>query len=96
MAVEFSTSGLILFIFTIFFNVVCGIFILLRILAIRVSRREFYIDDGFIVFAYANVVALGGVAIWSCVNGLGKSAAVLTEYEIGAAAKVRDASDSVS
>lgn len=36
----------------------------------------------------ANTVALGGVGMWSSVNGLGKSAAVLTEYEIAAAAKV--------
>lgn len=55
MAVNFSTSGLILFIFTIFFEVLCGIFIILRVLAIRVSRREFYIDDGFIIFAYVSV-----------------------------------------
>lgn len=55
MAVNFSPSGLILFIFTIVFNVFCGAFVLLRLLAIRVSRREFYIDDGFIIFAYVSV-----------------------------------------
>lgn len=33
-------------------------------------------------------MVLGSVGIWSCVNGLGKSATDLTEYEIAAAAKV--------
>lgn len=55
MAVDFSTSGLIMFIITIVFNGLCGIFIFLRLLAIRVSQREFYWDDGFIMFAYVSV-----------------------------------------
>ncbi|KAK7756330.1 hypothetical protein SLS62_001556 [Diatrype stigma] len=51
---DFSSSGLTFFIFTIIFTILCGVFVLLRFLAARISRRSFYLDDGFILFAYVN------------------------------------------
>ncbi|KAG8167420.1 hypothetical protein KVR01_003109 [Diaporthe batatas] len=88
MAANFSPSGLAFFVLTVVFLVICGIFIALRFVALVMSRRTFSLDDLFIIVAYVNTVAIGVVSMWSSVNGLGKSAAVLTDYEIAAAAKL--------
>ncbi|RYP65455.1 hypothetical protein DL769_006310 [Monosporascus sp. CRB-8-3] len=85
---NFSSSGLIFFIFIIIFTILCGIFLLLRLLAIRISRRSFYLDDGFVFFAYMNMVVLAGVGIWASVNGIGKPRDELTPEEIAVSAKL--------
>ncbi|KAK7941422.1 uncharacterized protein PG986_013809, partial [Apiospora aurea] len=85
---NFSSSGLVLLVFIAIFTAICGGFLLLRLWAARISRREWYLDDGFVLFAYANSIALHGVAVWAAVNGLGKSGAELTEDEIAVSAKL--------
>ena len=85
---NFSSDGLAFFILTVVFLVICGVFIGLRFIAMRISRRQFHTDDFYILFAYANTVALGGVGMWSACNGLGRSSLTLSPYEIQAAAKV--------
>ncbi|KAK5993996.1 hypothetical protein PT974_07435 [Cladobotryum mycophilum] len=90
---DFSASGLICFILIIVFTVICGIFLLLRLWAAKISGRSFYPDDGFILFAYANCIALGGVGLWAALNGLGKSLVDLTKEEIAISAKLVMASN---
>ncbi|KAI1662061.1 integral membrane protein [Daldinia decipiens] len=90
---NFSSSGLNFFIFVIVFTIICGIFILLRVWAARLSHRSLYLDDAFILFAYANCIALGGVGLWAAVNGLGKSGAELSPEEVVINAKLILTSD---
>ncbi|KAI1758643.1 hypothetical protein GGR53DRAFT_516390 [Hypoxylon sp. FL1150] len=90
---NFSSSGLTFFVFVIVFTIICGIFILLRLWAATVSRRPLYLDDAFILFAYANCIALGGVGLWAAVNGLGKPGAELSNEEIDVIAKLIITSD---
>lgn len=54
MAVDFSSSGLAFFVLTTVFVVICGIFMVLRFVSMRISRRRFYLDDGYILFAYVS------------------------------------------
>lgn len=54
MAVNFSPSGLGFFVMNIIFVLICGILIALRFVAMRISRRSLYLDDGFILFAYVS------------------------------------------
>ncbi|KAI1095729.1 hypothetical protein F5B19DRAFT_440751 [Rostrohypoxylon terebratum] len=93
MTANFSSSGFTFFVFTIIFTILCGIFVLLRFVAVRISGRTFYPDDGFILFAYLNMVALGGVGIWASMNGIGKSVFELSPYEIAVNAKLIMASN---
>ncbi|KAI1436362.1 hypothetical protein GGR50DRAFT_651944 [Xylaria sp. CBS 124048] len=90
---DFSPTGLAFFIIIIFFTTICGTFVSLRLIAALISGRRFYLDDGFIVFAYINMVALGGVGLWACVNGIGKPSSELTPDELAVNAKLIVASD---
>lgn len=55
MAPNFSSGGKAFFTLTLIFLVICGIFIGLRFVAMRISRRKFALDDGFILVAYVSV-----------------------------------------
>jgi hypothetical protein len=49
-----TQRGIGLFIWTIVFTVVCTIFLVLRFIAARLVRREIYVDDGLVAFAFVS------------------------------------------
>ncbi|OLN85292.1 hypothetical protein CCHL11_04333 [Colletotrichum chlorophyti] len=73
--------GIQLLVWIIVFTIVDFCFLCLRFWAARVMRRSFYWDDGMIIFAFSNIIALQGVVIWAIYNGLGKHTNELTPYE---------------
>ncbi|KAK1590111.1 uncharacterized protein LY79DRAFT_555910 [Colletotrichum navitas] len=76
--------GIGLLIVIIIFTTVDAVVLGLRAWSARLMRRSFYWDDAMIMFAFANLVALEGVAIWAIYNGLGKhtSELNLSEYAV--------------
>ncbi|KAI1135143.1 hypothetical protein F5Y05DRAFT_395763 [Hypoxylon sp. FL0543] len=66
----------------IVFTILCTLFLCLRYVAARVSRRSFYIDDAFVILAYASAMSLEGAVIWAIRNGMGRHITELSEYEI--------------
>ncbi|KAI3554723.1 hypothetical protein CaCOL14_000168 [Colletotrichum acutatum] len=79
-----GSRGISLLVWIVVFTVVDASFLCLRAWSARVMRRSFYWDDGMIIFAFANIVALEGVVIWAIYNGLGKHTNELTldEYAV--------------
>ncbi|GJC96504.1 Integral membrane protein [Colletotrichum higginsianum IMI 349063] len=67
-----GSRGIGLLVWIVVFTFVDASVLCLRAWSARVMRRSFYWDDGMIMFAFANLVALEGVVIWAIYNGLGK------------------------
>ncbi|KZL64382.1 integral membrane protein, partial [Colletotrichum incanum] len=67
-----GTRGISLLIWIVVFTIVDASVLCLRAWSAKIMRRSFYWDDGMIIFAFANLVALEGVVIWAIYNGLGK------------------------
>ncbi|KDN63677.1 putative integral membrane protein [Colletotrichum sublineola] len=79
-----GARGISLLIWIVVFTTIDASILCLRAWSAKLMRRPFYWDDGMIIFAFANVVALEGVVIWAIYNGLGKHTNELTleEYAV--------------
>ncbi|ORY67016.1 uncharacterized protein BCR38DRAFT_407036 [Pseudomassariella vexata] len=80
---DLSLGGFALLVCVYIFTVACTAILGLRFLAARLTRRRFYLDDGFVGLAYINTVVLGGCVIWAIYNGLGRHIIELNPQEIG-------------
>ncbi|OHE90562.1 integral membrane protein [Colletotrichum orchidophilum] len=78
-----GSRGMSLLAWIVIFTVVDASFLCLRAWSARVMKRSFYWDDGMIIFAFANIIALEGVVIWAIYNGLGKHTSELNQDEYG-------------
>jgi hypothetical protein len=51
--------GLALLTWIVVFTVICTVFLGLRYWAARITRRKFYVDDGFVIFAFVSLLLSG-------------------------------------
>lgn len=70
------------------FTVIVGVILLLRLWAARLMKRSFYLDDLFVLIAFASTITFEGVAVWAIDNGAGKPQADLTPEELAIQAKI--------
>lgn len=52
--VHFSHSGIVNFTLTIIFTIITSSFIILRFVSLRISKRPFFLDDGFILLSHVS------------------------------------------
>ncbi|KAI1819125.1 integral membrane protein [Xylaria intraflava] len=64
-----TQGGINLLIWTIVFTLLDLFFIALRFWAARLSRRDLYLDDYFILLALASTLALDGAVVWAIFYG---------------------------
>ncbi|KAI3325698.1 hypothetical protein HD806DRAFT_454516 [Xylariaceae sp. AK1471] len=70
------------------FTIICTVFLLLRLWAARMTKRRFFIDDAFVLVAFASTIACEGTIIWAICNGLGKPSSTVSPKELEVQAKV--------